>query len=117
LPAGRRGPAFLVTENYTVIKAYNSSDAYALGVAHLGDRIYGGLPVAGEWPKGEPLLAREQREEVQRRLTSLGLYIGDADGRFGSKTREAVRRFQLRRGLAADGYADIALLRELRGAR
>ena len=56
LPAGRRGPAFLVTENYAVIKAYNSSDAYAIGVAHLGDRIYGGRPVAGDWPKDERLL-------------------------------------------------------------
>ena len=117
LPAGRRGPAFLATENYAVIKAYNSSDAYALGVAHLGDRIYGGPPVAGEWPKNEPLLGNEQREEVQKRLTRLGFYAGEADGRFGTKTREAVRRFQLRQGLAADGYADVALLRELRTAR
>jgi membrane-bound lytic murein transglycosylase B len=117
LPAGRRGPAFLVTENYAVIKAYNSSDAYALGVAHLGDRIYGGAPFAGEWPKDERLLDKDQREEVQRRLARLGFYAGDADGRFGSKTREAVRRFQLRRGLAADGYADFALLRELRAVR
>jgi lytic murein transglycosylase len=117
LPAGRRGPAFLVTENYAVIKAYNSSDAYAIGVAHLGDRIYGGRPVAGDWPKDERLLDKDQREEVQRRLGRLGFYAGDADGRFGSQTREAVRRFQLRRGLAADGYADWAVLRELRAVR
>jgi membrane-bound lytic murein transglycosylase B len=117
LPAGRRGPAFLVTENYAVIKAYNSSDAYALGVAHLGDRIYGGRPVAGDWPKDERLLDKDQREEVQRRLGRLGFYAGDADGRFGSQTRDAVRRFQLRRGLAADGYADWAVLRELRAVR
>ncbi len=117
LPAGRRGPAFLVTENYAVLKAYNSSDAYALGVAHLGDRIYGGGPLAGAWPTDEPMLDKEQREEVQRRLARLGFYAGDADGRFGSQTRAAVRQFQLRRGLAADGYADLALLRHLRAAR
>jgi membrane-bound lytic murein transglycosylase B len=117
LPAGRRGPAFLVTENYAVIKAYNSSDAYAIGVAHLGDRIYGGRPVASDWPKDEPLLDKDRREEVQRRLGRLGFYAGEADGRLGSQTREAVRRFQLRRGLAADGYADWAVLRELRAVR
>ena len=37
LPAGARGPAFLVTSNFAVIKRYNSSDAYALGVGHLGE--------------------------------------------------------------------------------
>jgi membrane-bound lytic murein transglycosylase B len=116
-PAGRRGPAFLVTENYNVIKAYNSSDAYALGVAHLGDRIYGGRPLAGDWPKGEPLLDKGQREEVQKRLARLGFYAGDADGRFGSQTRAAVRQFQRRRGIPADGYADLAVLRELRTLR
>ena len=33
LPAGAGGPAFLVTDNYAVIKAYNASDAYAMAVA------------------------------------------------------------------------------------
>ena len=54
---------------------------------------------------------------MQKRLARLGFYAGDADGRFGSKTRDAVRRFQLRRGLAPDGYADLAVLRELRAVR
>ena len=40
-----------------------------------------------------------------------------ADGKLGSKTREAVRNFQLRRGLIPDGYADYAVLRELRATR
>jgi lytic murein transglycosylase len=117
LPAGRHGPAFLVTENYSIIKTYNSSDAYALGVAHLGDRIYGGRAIASQWPKNEPFLDNDQREEVQSRLARLGFYAGDADGRFGSKTRDAVRRFQLRRGLAPDGYPNLAVLRELRAVR
>jgi lytic murein transglycosylase len=117
LPGGANGPAFLVTANFDVIKTYNSSEAYALGVAHLGDRIYGGRPLAGEWPKDEPVLAKEQREEVQRRLAAFGLYWGEADGRFGSKTREAVRQFQLRRGFRADGYANLALLKQLRAGR
>jgi membrane-bound lytic murein transglycosylase B len=117
LPGGARGPAFLVTENYTVIKAYNSSDAYALGVAHLGDRILGGPPIRGGWPTDEPTLDKNQRQEVQRRLAGLGLYAGETDGKLGSKTREAVRQFQLKQGLVADGYASVALLKELRTAR
>jgi membrane-bound lytic murein transglycosylase B len=117
LPGGARGPAFLVTDNYAVIKTYNSSDAYALGVAHLGDRIMGGQPIQGEWPLREPQLDKDQRQEVQRRLSALGHYAGETDGKFGSKTREAVRAFQLQRGMAADGYANPVILRELRAVR
>jgi peptidoglycan hydrolase-like protein with peptidoglycan-binding domain len=65
----------------------------------------------------EPQLDREQRQEIQKRLATLGFYTGEADGRLGTKTREAVRGFQLQRGLVADGYADLAVLRELRTAR
>ena len=77
----------------------------------------GGAPIAARWPLREPPLDREQREEVQRRLLALGHYSGDPDGRLGSKTREALRAFQLQRGLTPDGYADVAVLRELRAAR
>lgn len=117
LPGGAGGPAFLVTANYDVIKAYNSSDAYALGVAYLGDRLLGGAPIQGAWPVNEPTLGSAERTEVQRRLAALGFYQGETDGKFGSKTRAAVRAFQLQRGLTADGYADVALLRQLREAR
>jgi membrane-bound lytic murein transglycosylase B len=117
LPAGARGPAFLVTENYNVIKTYNSSDAYALGVAHLGDRILGGQSILAEWPKNEPQLGRNERVEVQKRLATLGHYFGETDGKFGSKTRDAVREFQLARGLLPDGYADLAVLKVLRETR
>jgi len=39
LPAGRFGPAFVVTSNFSVLKSYNESDAYALFVGHVGDRM------------------------------------------------------------------------------
>jgi peptidoglycan hydrolase-like protein with peptidoglycan-binding domain len=42
---------------------------------------------------------------LQRRLRLAGESPGPIDGRFGSLTEAAVRRFQLRRGLAADGIA------------
>lgn len=42
MPAGLRGPIFLVTKNFDVIKTYNSSTAYALGVALLGDAVTNG---------------------------------------------------------------------------
>ena len=65
----------------------------------------------------EAQLDKEQRQEVQRRLAAFGHYVGETDGKFGSKTREAVRAFQLQRGLVADGYANPVILRELRAVR
>lgn len=41
--------------------------------------------------------------DVQRRLEGLGLDPGDEPGVFGEGTRQAVRLFQQRRGLTADG--------------
>lgn len=50
LPAGAGGPAFLVTHNFKVIKSYNNSTSYALGVSLLSDRIAGWGPLKGQWP-------------------------------------------------------------------
>ena len=50
MPAGASGPAFLVTRNFKVIKTYNNSTAYALGVALLGDRIAGWPALKASWP-------------------------------------------------------------------
>lgn len=115
LPAGARGPAFLVTANYDTIKDYNSSDSYAMGVALLGQRLTGGGGVRGAWPRDERMLDTSERKELQTRLAGLGLYDGTIDGKIGSMTREAVRQFQLTRGLTPDGYADVAVLEALRG--
>jgi membrane-bound lytic murein transglycosylase B len=47
------GPAFLVTPNFKVIKSYNNSTSYALGVVLLGDRIAGEGPLKAAWPVAE----------------------------------------------------------------
>ncbi|GGH30430.1 hypothetical protein GCM10007036_41030 [Alsobacter metallidurans] len=117
MPAGARGPVFLVTSNFKAIKAYNSSDAYALGVGHLGDRVTGGAPIAAAWPTNDPQLDHGQRRELQSRLAALGFSIGEPDGRIGTKTRDALRSFQQRRGLTPDGYPTLAMLEALRTYR
>jgi membrane-bound lytic murein transglycosylase B len=117
LPAGANGPVFLVTANFDVIKRYNNSDAYALGVAHLGDRVAGGLPVQAAWPTNDLPLARSERIELQERLAGLGYTIGETDGRLGGRTREALKDFQSRRGFVPDGYAGQSALQALRAAR
>ena len=50
MPAGAGGPAFLVTRNFKVIKTYNNSTSYALGVGLLGDRIAGWPALRASWP-------------------------------------------------------------------
>jgi len=50
MPAGPDGPRFLVTRNFKVIKSYNNSTAYALGVALLAERIAGAPPLRAPWP-------------------------------------------------------------------
>ena len=52
MPAGRSGPAFIVTPNFYVLKEYNESDLYALFIGHGADRIAGGdRTFAGKWGK------------------------------------------------------------------
>ena len=116
-PAGHTGPALLLTANFDVIKKYNSSDAYALAVGHLGDRIMGRPALQGDWPVKAPRLDKAGITDVQRRLKGLGLYNHDADGRIGTGTREAVRQYQLRVGMLADGYPTPALLTRMKAPR
>jgi membrane-bound lytic murein transglycosylase B len=117
VPAGGAGPAFLVIGNFRVIMRYNPSEAYALAVGHLADRIRGGEPIVQAWPRHEAVLSRTERIEMQERLAALGFYRGTPDGRLGAATRAAVRDFQARAGLVPDGFATAALLDRLRRTR
>jgi membrane-bound lytic murein transglycosylase B len=115
LPAGSKGAAFLITDNFNVIKKYNNSDSYALGVALLGDRISGAGPVQGSWPRGTRSLTKLESIEVQKKLAALGYPIEKFDGKLGENSREAIRNFQLKKGIVADGYPSVEVLRALRG--
>lgn len=114
LPAGARGPAFLMLKNFDVIKRYNNADAYALGVGHLADRILGGGPIVQAWPKDERPLTRGQVREMQAMLSRRGFSTGGVDGKVGPKTRAAIRAFQEAAGEVPDGYASTALLNALK---
>lgn len=109
LPAGASGPGFLTFPNFRVIKRYNNSTAYALGVAHLADRIAGHPSLRGDWPVNDPPLTRPQTENLQTALNALGFDSGTPDGIAGPNTRTALRAFQRANGHRPDGYVGGAM--------
>ena len=114
MPAGARGAAFMIFQNFHVIERYNPADAYVIGVGHLADRIAGGAPIRAGWPRGDRALLLAERQELQDRLTRAGFSTGGIDGRIGPNTVAAIRAFQRSLGLIPDGYASLEILNRLR---
>ncbi|MEF7616708.1 lytic murein transglycosylase [Aquincola sp. MAHUQ-54] len=114
LPAGVRGPAFLVGPNFRAVLRYNSSTSYALAVGLLAQQLDGGPGVQAPWPRDLPALSRNQVLALQAALNQQGFDAGTPDGLMGPATRSALRRYQRSVGLPPDGYPDPALLERLR---
>ncbi len=113
LPAGARGPAFLVGPNFRAILRYNNSTSYALAVGLLAQRIAGGPGVQAPWPRDLAALSRSQLLALQTALNQRGFASGTPDGLMGPATRDALRRYQRQVGLPADGYPTLGLLQRL----
>ena len=113
LPAGYRGPAFLVFANFSVILKYNNAASYALAVSLLADRMAGASPVSHSWPREERALSRDERVRFQADLQKLGFDPGTPDGVLGRKTRAALRQYQKAKSLPADGFPTASLLQML----
>ena len=113
LPAGARGPAFLVGPNFRAILRYNNSTSYALAVGLLAQRLADGPGVQAPWPRDLPPLTRSQLTALQTALNERGFASGTPDGMMGPATREGLRRYQRSVGLPADGYPTLELLRRL----
>jgi membrane-bound lytic murein transglycosylase B len=114
LPQGRKGPAFLVYDNFRVMLRWNRSINYALSVGHLADRIVGMPPLSTGRAAAHAPLAYQEIKEIQQLLNRLGFDAGAADGLPGPRTRAAIRAFQRAHGLPPDGYPAPDLLRDLR---
>ena len=108
LPSGAKGPAFLFLPNHYVIRKYNNSTSYALGVGLLADGICGKAPLSTPWPV-EPPLSLDQRMKAQAALKAAGFDPGANDGVVGPATRMAIRNWQRANGLPADGYLSFDL--------
>jgi len=114
LPAGPRGPAFIVTRNFDVIYGYNAAESYALAIAHLADRLRGGPPFSTPWPTDDPGLSRAERRELQTLLAARGHAIGEIDGAIGERSRAAIKLEQTRLGQEASGRGGQKILKALR---
>ena len=115
LPAGPRGPAFVVFRNYDAIYSYNAAESYALAIAFLAERVRGSDVPQAAWPTDDPGLSRAQRRELQTLLLARGHDIGEVDGMIGTNTRRAIQAEQRRLGLQpADGRAGVRILEALR---
>ncbi len=103
VPAGAAGPAFLAFPNHFVIRAYNNSVSYALAVGLIADGVDNASPLVASWPVEAPL-SSEDRTGAQASLKALGYDPGSVDGRIGAQTRAALRAWQAKTGLVADGH-------------
>jgi lytic murein transglycosylase len=114
MPAGRFGPAFIVTPNFYVLKEYNNSDLYALFIGHAADRMQGAAKdFSASWGKVGGLY-RSDIARLQRMLEKKGYDVGGVDGFPGFKTRRSIGEWQAKAGRAATCFPDKTLVKELR---
>jgi membrane-bound lytic murein transglycosylase B len=109
-PTGLPGPAFIITENYHVLREYNNSDAYAISIGHLADRMRGGAPFKTAWPKHNTTLPRDDRIALQKRLAALGHDVKLFNGPITFEQRDFIRAEQVKLGMLPDGHASAELL-------
>lgn len=112
-PSGANGPGFLVTENFDVLKEYNNSDAYAIAVGHLADRMNGGASIKAAWPMDDRPLSRDARIALQKKLSELGYKVLDFEGHVDFDLRDNVRAEQAKLGMVPDGNPTAAFLDRL----
>ena len=110
LPAGSYGPAFLLFDNFYVIKKYNNADSYALAIGLLADRLAGRPDLSRPWPTDIQMLTQQQAKDLQTGLNTLGFSAGTVDGIIGRGTRGALQKFQKSKDLIADGFPTVAML-------
>ena len=112
-PAGAKGPAFIVTGKFDVLKAYTNSDAYAIAVGHLADRMNGGGPIKAAWPGDDRPLPREARVALQKRLAALGYKVNEFEGHVDFDLRDNIRTEQKKLGMVPDGNPTLVFLEKI----
>ena len=112
-PGGAKGPKFLIFKNFDVLKRYNNSTSYVMGISVLADALVRKPGIQQDWPRGDELLSFDNKKAMQQKLTDLGFSTGGVDGRIGPNSRSAIRAWQAANGLTADGYMEQRLFKRL----
>ena len=114
-PGGSRGPKFLTFKNFDVLRRYNNSTSYVMGISVLADTIGGQSGIRQDWPRNDLPLSFTDKKAMQKRLTELGFDTQGVDGRIGPNSRKAIRAWQAANDLTADGYMEQRLFAKLMG--
>lgn len=111
LPEGRKGPAFLVFDNFDVYFDWNKSLVNVTSAAYFATRLGG----ASRFNAGSPdaPLSGDQMVALQKKLKARGHDVGKVDGILGAKTRAAVQAEQVRLKLPADAWPTLELLNKI----
>lgn len=114
LPAGLKGPAFLATNNFSVLKLYNNSDVYAIFVGHVADMIAYNSPAdfVGKWKKVDRF-SRDRMLKFQKVLVAQGRDVGKVDGLVGFKTRQSIGLEEKKLGMPLTCYPSHALVKRV----
>lgn len=113
LPAGHEGPAFIAWSNFKVIKRWNNSNNYAIAVGLMAQRLATDYRLSVKTPKDNKPWPKTFILQLQTTLTARGYDTGGSDGWFGSRSMQALRKFQKDNGLPADGYPNNQTLKKL----
>lgn len=114
LPAGLKGPAFLATNNFSVLKLYNNSDVYAIFVGHVADMIAYNSPAefVGKW-RPVDRFSRDRMLKFQKVLVAQGRDVGKVDGLVGFKTRQSIGLEEKKFGMPLTCYPSHALVKRV----
>lgn len=113
VPEGKKGKAYLITENFRKILVWNRSENYALGVGILADFIKSGKTWTAFEQHPSVRIKTDDIVRIQDFINKLGWFSLSTDGQLGPQTREAIKEVQKKAKLAPDGYPDYQLLQKI----
>ena len=112
LPQGKKGPKFFAFPNFNIFLEWNNSFMYATAAAYLANQLKGDPKFLSQNP--EDILNFDLMIRLQETLNLMGYDVGKVDGILGAKTRQSVRKIQIKSGLPADGWPTHELLKILK---